>query len=359
MYYNKVVFVCDYAANYGGNFLASLYALANKLKSEQKQVLFVFPSAAETKHWEIDLSRFKVTFCDIYSEALSRTIRSFVSPSDQAIIHLHFVRIRALPADLKHYMRNRGLFVIHQHMIMGAGFKEVIKRIIDGILLRTTGPKNAIYIGVSPAVYRQLRREVGKKKSRLVINAIDLKRLNPEARHSNNNILIYGTHFERKGVDLAIDALLHSHLASTVRLQIVTHNIKDAKERIIARFGTIPSSVTLIPPSVDAGSLYSNCFLFLSPSRLEAFGYAVVEAAYSGDQVIASEVPGQDTLKDIPQITWIRSEDTHQLRAAIEQAYDLHKSGRQLFDPEIQKYIQQHYSLENWVKNILTIYDRC
>lgn len=360
MGYNKVVFVCDYAANYAGNFIASIYALATKLKSQNKQVLFIFPSAAEakTRHWEINLSQFQIAYCDLYSEALTHTVRSFVSQSDRAIIHLHFMRAFSLPVSLKHFMRNRGLFVVHEHMIMGSSFKQVIKRILKGLLLRTLGPRNAVYIGVSPAVYQQLCQEVGKKKSRLVSNAIDLKRLNPRTTHLNNNILIYGTHFERKGVDLAVEALLRSPLSAKVWLQIVTHNIKEAQDKISDEFGTIPSFISVIPPSVDAGSLYDQCFLFLSPSRLEAFGYAVVEAAYSGDQVIASDVPGQDTLKEIPGITWIAPENADQLRIAIKNAYDLHTRGTSNNVREAQEYIRGHYSLEKWVENVLAVYDQ-
>lgn len=247
--------------------------------------------------------------------------------------------------------------MFHEHMIFGSSFKQRIKQIITGVLLRTIGPTNAIYIGVSPAVYQQLCQEVGKKKSRLVTNAIDTKRLNSHAAHDNNNILIYGTHFERKGVDLAISALVHSHLASSITLQIVTHNRTEAKKRIIAQYGTIPSFINILPPSSDVESLYDNCFLFLSPSRLEAFGYAVVEAAYSGDQVIASDVPGQNTLKDIPGITWVKPENAKQLYTAIEKAYIVHTQAKPDTIASVQKYIREHYSLNNWIDNVLYIYD--
>lgn len=188
-------------------------------------------------------------------------------------------------------------------------------------------------------------------------NAIDTKRLTPSNNHSNNNILIFGIDFERKGVDLAINALLHSQLATKIRLLVVSNDTKDAQNQIIARFGSIPSFVTLMPTSTDAGNLYNNCFLFLSPSRAEAFGYAPVEAAYAGDQVIASDIPGQDTLKDIPGITWIPSDDILQLRQAIEKAYSSHIKNTLNDHTKTQNYIHKHYSLENWVKCILAVYD--
>lgn len=354
MNYTKVMFVCDYAANYGGNFLASLYALASRLRTQEKDILFIFPSSAESKHWEIDLSQFRVIYCDFDTKTLANAIRSNISTSDRVILHLHFITSLALLLDLKQYMRNRGLLVVHEHMTIQSSIKQRIK----GFLLKTIGPKNIVYVGVSPAVYQQLCREVGKKRTRLVINAIDTSRLNPSVNHDNTNILMFGTHFERKGVDLAIAALLHSQIASRTTMQIVTHNIKEAQNKIIAHFGSIPSFVRVLPTSSDARRLYDNCFLFLSPSRSEAFGYAVVEAAYSGDRVIASDVPGQDTLEDIPGIAWIKRDNTRQLQNAIESAYFSHVRGKSGTLAKTQNYIRQHYSLEHWVDSILTIYNQ-
>lgn len=353
MSYNKVIFVCNFAANYGGNFLASLYALACKLKAQKKNVVFIFPLAAQNKQWEIDLSQFNVAYCNFAIKALAHTIRSNISSSDRVVLHLHFITSLALLLDLKHYMKGRGIFVIQEHMIIGSNLKQRIK----GFLLRTIGPKNAIFVGVSPAVYQQLCQRIGEKRTRLVINAIDTSRLDPLKNHHNSNILMFGTFFEIKGADLAIAALLHSKLASTVRLNIVSNDVTNTHNKIIERFGSIPSFVEVLPASTDARHFYNNCFLFLSPSRSEAFGYAVVEAAYSGDQVIASDILGQNTLKDIPGIVWIRPDNVHQLQNAIENIYASRTQQKLAITAKTQQYIRQHYSLDQWVSNILSVYD--
>lgn len=49
--YNKVFFICDYCADYGGNFLASFNYLANRLLSRGVRVYFVFPKEAQGKNW--------------------------------------------------------------------------------------------------------------------------------------------------------------------------------------------------------------------------------------------------------------------------------------------------------------------
>lgn len=353
MNYNKVVFVCNFSANYGGNFLASLYSLAIELKAKKKNVLFIFPLTARNKNWEIDLSHFNIAYCNLYSRDLTRVVRTFVSPSDRAIIHLHFTRAFSLPMSLKHYIHNHGFFVIHEHMMINSRFKRKLK----GLLLRILGPHNSIYIGVSPAVYQQLCQEVGEEKSRLIINAIDTERLHVQKEHNNNNILIFGLDYKGKGVDLAISALLHSQLSAIVRLQIVSNNIKKTTNQIISQFGFVPSFVRIIPTSTNVSRLYNNCFLFLSPSRSESFSYAVVEAAYSGDKVIASDIAGQNTLKNIPGIKWFESENVRQLQQAIEEEYTFHIQTKTVPLEKTQNYIREHYSLKKWVHEILSIYE--
>ena len=69
------------------------------------------------------------------------------------------------------------------------------------------------FIGVSSAVCQELNRKYGKHNVFLVKNAIDTSRFNKENKISNkNSILIFGTLYETKGVDIAIKALENSKI---------------------------------------------------------------------------------------------------------------------------------------------------
>lgn len=352
MKYNKIIFVCDYGAKYGGNFIASFNYLANKLIRRNIEVYFIFPEVAKKQKWEIDLSKFNVLYCDFDKQNLVNTIGRCLTRNDHVIIHFNFISSLFI-LRLKGKLGNCADYVFHQHMAVKFGLKQLVK----GIILRLFAPKKIAYIGVSQDVFNDVRKEVGKKKSRLVLNAIDTKRLKTINNFDNHNILIFGTDYYYKGVDLAIRAIQHSEIENKCKLLIVTHNVSEARQMILREFGVLPVFVKIIPPVQDIGKLYSNSFLFLSPSRSEAFGYSVVEAAYSGNQVIISNVPGQNMLSEIPGVEEVQLENTKQLREKIIYAFEHSNDNRNKINNEACKYIADHFSLEKWSNSILEIYN--
>lgn len=344
--------MCNYAAEYGGNFLSSLNLLAQKLQQKRKTVVFIFPEIAKTRHWEIDLSAFNVLYVAFDFIHLPQAINNAIQPSDHTIIHLHFVST-ALLLPLKFAINPHNKIIVHEHMNDGNGLKKIFK----GLFRRLFAPRNASYIGVSPYVYHVLCDEVGKKKSWLVTNAIDITRLRGREQMRNNNILIFGFAYHRKGVDLAIKALSHSRIAPNIKLRIVTNDVAGTKDLISNEFALIPNFIEFIPPTQNVEKYYDESFLFLAPSRSESFGYAVVEAAYSGDRVIATDIPGQNMLKDIPGIQWVQPNNYLQLREKIEIAYERYVGKKELNIQRIRAVIKAHYSLTAWVDQILHIYE--
>ncbi|MBT8906717.1 hypothetical protein BTI66_09340, partial [Lactobacillus delbrueckii subsp. bulgaricus] len=69
------------------------------------------------------------------------------------------------------------------------------------------------------------------------------------ANKANKNVLIFGSQYKRKGVDLAIKAIQKGHLESKVRLIVVTHTPDNTKELIKDKFGSIPRFIEVIKPS--------------------------------------------------------------------------------------------------------------
>jgi len=59
--------ICDYAADYSGNFISSLLNLAKKVRSTLKvETLFIFPEESRSKPWIklITDANFKVVFAN-------------------------------------------------------------------------------------------------------------------------------------------------------------------------------------------------------------------------------------------------------------------------------------------------------
>lgn len=146
----KVIFVCNYAADYGGNFLASLNNLAKKLRINGVDSVFVFPVAAKDKNWEVNLSIFKVFYIRWNPQEIGQLLDKISKNGD--IIHLHFVSgIRYLFEINKIANSKRIDVVYHQHMDMDFQqhnhLKNIVKKFVNYSLFR-----KFFAVGVSHAV---------------------------------------------------------------------------------------------------------------------------------------------------------------------------------------------------------------
>ena len=140
-----------------------------------------------------------------------------------------------------------------------------------------------------------------------------------------------------------------------IELEIIAHDIEQTQNRIKKILGFIPDNISVHLPVENIKEVYEKTDIFLAPARSEAFGYAVVEALYCGCEVIASDIPGQNTMKDIVGIRWIQSENVEELQKAIieeiNSKYDISKKEKQ------RAYIEENYSLSAWCRKILKVYE--
>lgn len=354
----RVIYVCNFAANYGGNFLSSLYNVAKKLSEKQVEVSFVFPDNAIDKNWEVNLEQFNVKYVDFNNSVFFlNTVKKLVT--DNCIIHTHFLNEKSflkLGLGINKFGFKNVNFVYHEHMVPSIKLKYKIIGYSGDIILR-----NSYYIGVSPAVKKELEKLHFNNRTFLLTNGIDIKRLNFEENktHKNNNILIFASAYYRKGTDLAVEAINSCWLRDKVQLILVTHNPVEARSILEKHYGLVPKFVKIVPPYKNIALLYQNSFLFLSPSRSEAFGYANLESAYSGNQVIVSNIPGQSTLKNVPYITWISKNSVSELQKAIMDAYK-NKDSDSIKQQKLEnnKFITANYSLDNWTIKLLEIYKK-
>lgn len=357
----RVFFICDYVANYGGNFLACLKNLSDFLSNKNIEVIYVFPLEAQQKRWEINLSNFNLVYISFDNKTIMQFLRNNLKTGD--IVHTHFLNGKKL-LSVKRAIKSKKLnikVICHEHMNLDPQYgkiKEFLKNTIFHILFY-----RFYFIGVSPSVYKRLCIRYDFKKVFLVENAISVKRLNKKGKNpyldrSKKNILIMGSAYSVKGIDIAIKAIdRDKYLRDQVNLNIITHTVNETKEKILDQFGEeVFSFVRVWPTDSEIQNYYNNSFLFLSPSRHEAFGYSNIEAAYCGDQVIASDVPGQNTLKKVPYIYWVKAENVDQLTDAIKKS--VHKSSQKIeYEWRAnKKYIIANYSLTKWTNKIYKVY---
>lgn len=354
----RVFFICDFAANYGGNFLASLQDLTSLLLKKNIFVEYVFPEEAYKKKWEIKLKASKIVY--VKKNELREFINKNIKSGD--LIHTHFLSIRQLlNINLALKGKSNVHVIVHEHMDLDpihGNLYQLLKQVICKTFLN-----NFTYIGVSYSVYKRLRNIYGDKNVYLIENAISTSRLdmpdnNPFEGTSKKHAIIFGTDYNRKGVDLAIEAIKNNvELSKKVELDVIATNVKDTKLRIKNQFGDgVFSFVKVMNTDPQVQNFYNNSFVFLSPSRHEAFGYANVEAAYCGTQVIISDVPGQNILKKIPHIMCIESENVASLEDSIIKALKTPNNIILEEAKENREYIIRNFSLENWSKKVYGVY---
>ena len=367
-----VIIITNYAADYAGNFIESLNALESKLKQKNCRVEYVFPKNAPFKKWHKHYkSNHIVHTTEFVSGSLTQCLHNIINNhiNEHIIIHSHFISpalVHKIEKNIKEYDYE---IVFQEHMRLDYSPKnhhiaKKIRNFLKSFIIRYIAKRWKL-IAVSDAVYSDLVSiEHTSKNIFLIKNAISTNRLdriyNDEYNNLNalNDVIIFGTDFRRKGVDIAIDAIKQS--SYNLRLIILTHNEEDTIRQLSKTTENWEKYAVVRHVTNHIQNVYNNSLCFISPSRSEAFGYSVVEAAYCETQVIASDIPGQNSLKDIPGILWIENENSVALSKAIDKCFYRYQKQLDYLKKikKVQKeYIRNNYNLNTWCDEIIKVYE--
>lgn len=371
----RVIFVANYAAFYSGNFIASLTELEKQLIRRGITVLYVFPKNAPFCNWE-EGGKFDehhaIHTVDFEPHALTVELKNIVRSETEdsyTIVHMHFLAWKDIGIITRKLKNENCMFVAQEHMRVDFGrghsgltLMRKCKAYIKQVLYKYATAKCRM-IGVSDAVYEDLCQIRGKKsQTYMVRNAISTSRLDGSRCNSLNlnplrDVVIFGTHFERKGVDIALNAVIESELP--VRLVVLTHHEQDAEKRLDALYPSWHKYAVVEHVVEDIATVYDYALCFISPSRSEAFGYAVVEAAYCDTQVIASDIPGQNSIRCVPGIQWVKADSVDSLVDALTYCYEIKSNQSEIIKVQKEKqraYIREHFGLNVWCDEIMKIY---
>lgn len=360
-----IIYICRYRAFYPGNFIASIEKLAIAAHRDGYEVYFLFPDSVKQHDWiqALPVPPENLMFSDFSKRHLYSFCRQFVHEHRgiHMTAHTHFLSGLSLLAVRLCFDQ----CFCHFHMTVKkpVSLYRKMRRLLVRFFYR-----NCIIIGVSDVVSRDLKAFFPHNIVENVPNAIDFDYISgnlcsgeiPEYLDSNTfRILIHGTNFHTKGVDTAVRAVASLNKKQVpCKLYITTHSV-DATNSFLTSLGEDLSMIQPIHVVKDIMDVYNNVELFLSPSREEAFGYAVAEAAYSNCLVIASDVPGQNTMKDIPGICWIQPDNDAQLEAAILDAVSFSGTEQaQAMKSRQKAYVVSEYNIDKWVNKTLEVYRR-
>lgn len=361
----NILHICYFASSYPGNFIASLARLTAESQKDYS-VYFLFPKQAENANWLtiLPVPNDHIFFCEFTPKMLLRCCRKLTVElgNHSTIAHTHFIDFLHLFAVKLCFAHN----VCHYHMAAPEDntFKRKIRKLLCNIIYF-----NSIIIGVSEPVSHCLRTYFKFAKCECITNAIDFEKLDTYTadsksfvRHSPNNyrILIHGSHFLRKGVDLAIQAVEQINHRSDIKCHLlITAHPPHIAEEFANYYAHDKHTYEVIDVVQEIKDLYDNVDVFISPSRSEAFAYAVAESSYCNCQVIASDVPGQNTMKDIPGIIWVEPNSVQSIENAILIAMDRkNTSDFNTLKAQQRKYVLEHYGIDTWVEKNISLYKK-
>ena len=346
--------VCAYAAPYEGNFIKSLKALASSLTAQGHRTIFAFPESAKTISWVEDLGReYDLFFLPLAKARIKpetyATLRGIYKKYDDLeVIHSHF-ELYDVPVSLTAPKHVKVFWHLHDALQIYNAFKHrIVHRIQYGFLhgkakLLSVSEKHMQYV---------LRCGFPKSQAEFVPNGIDTDRIRlvsqiPEDRAYD--FLLFGWEFERKGVDLCIEAMRVKKLACSVAVV----GAEDTEAIIRERYGEV-NGLKVVGHVSDINELYNNARCFLHISRAEGLSYALLEAIYAGLPIICSDIDENRFAQKFPTVKMIPAGRIEEIGNAMEEMISKVCSVEEIASS--RKIIDDEYSISCWVKQILREY---
>lgn len=348
--------VCAYAAPYEGNFIKSLKILGKVYAEKGVKMIYAFPESARNISWCRDLER----YTDVYYLPLARariklnTYRGlkniYKKYPDLAIIHSHFELYDA-PVSLTAPKSVRVFWHLHDALEGYTGIKNKLEHKVQYGFCH----KNAVLLSVSQKHMKYvLKKGFPEKNARYVPNGLDTDRIrlvSTEVTKREFDFLIFGWEFERKGVDLCIEAVKK---IKNKKIKVAVVGSSNTKKIIKEKYGQV-LGIEIVEPVTDINELYAKSKCFLHISRAEGFSYALLEAIYAGLPVICSDISENRFAKKFPTVEMIKNENVAEISEKMKNIVVGQIYSKEMFDKS-RRIIDEEYSIACWVGNMLKQY---
>ena len=349
--------VCAFAAEYPGNFIATLTKLERAMEEKGSQTIYAFPERARGIAWCDELcGRTRVYFLPEANARIKpatyRAFKKIYSENDVDIMHSHF-ELYDVPATVTAPKKTRIFW--HLHDPIGAGYEEqgVLRRFLTKLQYGTFS-KRATMLTVSEK-HGDFAAQLGFSKDRIIyfpngINTDKIKRAPRQNERSEQQFLLLGWDVFRKGVDVACDA------AKIIDRRDYSINVVglDKCEEYLSENGS--DNICFLRPVTDINVLFEKSRAFLHISRAEGQSYALLEAIYAGLPVICSDIPENLFAKMFRNIYWVKTGDKESLASQIRYILD---EANVPGDEDIEfnrSIIDNKYSINAWVKQTVDYY---
>lgn len=289
----SVVILASYGGPYFGNFIPSLIAFDEAVKSMGYRTVYVFPEFTEKCEWASAMRGLADEVYYIpyhpYSWDNIKRIRTICKQENAEIMYS-----RMSGWDITARMAMPRLPLVW-HMEMGLNLRNIKEFIKYWIKYRILGFGKTYHAAVSEPVTESINSLGVKNQCVWIPNAIDLSRLKQKEEKTFHNpikLLTFAYQPFIKGYDLALDACEILN-AEGVKVLLMASAQENTYQYTSERYGTcLPEWLQLMEPTDNIAQLYCSADIMLSPSRSEGFSYCLAEALYAGLPIVYSDVPG-------------------------------------------------------------------
>ncbi len=366
---NKINIICNYASEYGGNFIPSLLKFA-EISHDKCDIVFTFPKEAENRYWAIYLMKlgYKLYFIDSFKKKIKFFKSDICRINKENGINIVLSQfISGLKMKIIFLFQEKTKLIIHIHSDFSGkkklSWKAKAKRFIEKHIRN----KNTRYIFVS----KQLRDEFGVSKNTFYLpNGISAFRIPCEKMDLNefclkNNIdqnktiiLSFGWSPFVKGTDLLVKAFLSlDEKQQKEATLLIIHGRNNGFETCInyleQQIGNKDflnnKSIVFASPVKDVFSLYELSDVFVSSSRSEGFSYSLLEAMYFNLFCISSDIDGVLWSKKYDKCEYYSTEDIESLSILLSKYISLKKE--KCFN---QMYLDD-FDIRGWAQDLLSI----
>lgn len=350
----KILQICAYGSPTPGNFISCLETLENSLKERNIGTVYAFPEKAREKEWCKKIcERTKVYFLpEAKARILPQTysqIKKIYEENDIGIVHSHF-ELYDIPATVTAPKNVKVFWHLHDPKKLGYQSASAAKKLLTRLQYGFFGRK-ATLLSVSEE-HMDFVISLGFRKENTVYfpNGIDTGRIKTDSVFSKeNNFLMFGWDYHRKGVDLAVEAMKLVQ-PSDAKVFVVGEELCKTNLE-----GCDHPGVYFKEKSSDVNRLYSGSKAFLHISRAEGLSYALLEAIYYGLPVICSDIPENKVAEEFRGVIFTKNENIQDIANAIKTVSET--DGLITEDIAYNRHvIEDKYSLTSWCKKLVDFY---
>ncbi len=360
---DNILMILNFKNSFEGSFMRSISALSEQLIADGAKIVYLIPEKSKNSEWAKSLTgdgssvyHFKKGLLNTLPTA--GLIKKIISKYDIKIIHSHFFSyIQHLPVSLAKGNRKDIDYIVHVH-------KSPPRRspLYDKIAMVLTNA--TVYIGVSEAIGNRL--SINGRPTLTLANAVDFSRLefyDESVKKSDylspgceKTLLMFGHHFEEKGVDGVIKMLMDYDKEHKIQLLVaVSENVNEGLNAVKEICGDVPSWIKLLPARNDIATYFRLADAFVLANQKEGSPYTMIECAYMGIPIIYYDTASQNEM-NIPWSVKVNPSDPAELYKALCEIYQEDLQETYSMGIESKEYVTKKYSLGTWVYEMLNIY---